>query len=464
MQRDLDAISATALKDPPLAMTMADAFRAGNPRAGVMDLRLPLPGRVQITGTDPTSAVVTVAGHRLPPGDARGVPFCRWALDPVDVVVDAPGCRTATVTVKPDSDPKEKVFAVAMTPAPQWVLPAPETTPAWSRLIAQGGCLVVASDAAVRVVEPVSGQVLQSLGSADIAALPQHFLWQPLAQMPGQTTLATSTGQAFVAPSDRATITPMETVRDGDAVITQLVGRSLVFNLGELGWFSVGHDSGGWQLSASCHGRAMWNQRTDAKQAPWLATDEERVVVVDDLQVRLLDQQEGHEIAKSALPAARTGTPVALDDARLLLMPLTSGMALMRRAKDGTYAPVNVPGLSGTTVAETAAEGDAVLVATPAGELSLYRLDGAAGSATLTLAWKVPAPAGHNLVPGLLLTPTGIAVGDDAGTVRLLGRKDGLPVLTVAIPGTVAGPPLVVRDLLMVADDKGAVAAFALRH
>ena len=472
LQQDLDSISATALTDPAEALTMADGFRASKPRAGILAQRLPLPGRLLITGSGfdlgPGAAIVTVAGHRLPGTDAtgngkKGVLFCRSAVDETDLVIDAPGCRTANVAVKADADPGEKTVPVELTPAPMWNLPPPAAAPAWTRLQGQGGCVVVANDSAVRVVDPLSGQILQTVGPADVPGIPLHFLWQALPPVPAHSVFATSTGQVFAAPSDRATLTPFETVRDGDAVISQLVTRALVLNMGELGWFSSGHDTGGWLVGASCNGRAMWNQRIEAKLAPWLATDEERLMVVEDTDVHLLDQQDGHELAHSPLPAARSGVPASLDDANLLAVPMSSGLAVLRRAKDGSYAPVEVTGLTGTMVGELVADGDGLLV-TRGTTLALYVVAGPAAERTLDPVWSVPLPAGRSFVPGLVLNATTAIAADDAGAVRLLARSDGHRVLTVTIPGTVAAPPLMMRDQLMVADAQGGVVGFSLKR
>lgn len=415
------------------------------PRAGELLSGLPLPGRVRVADADTGAAVTGLRmiadGVELDAVDGR---FCRSATSEVQLAVAASGYSSQRITVPAGGEATELTLDLQLGAAPMWRVPAPNVRPVWIHLHAVGSAAVVLSPEAAQVVDVASGTTRQ-------LTLPGTKLvpWWHGAE--GSWAFATADGeQRQLLPAlDRAV--PVR--RLGGAPLT-MIEIELVYRAGGRLAVAVEDVPGDRVLVARDGVREVWRlPGLGGVQMPILRRADDKIVVIDDLNVHVIEE-DGGESARLSLPAARTGPWAELPGNRLLVATTTT-VQLIQLGKGGAQL-IRHPWLNEAGAAVPAASGDTVVMA----RLGDRAVDIATWSADpVQPRWRTKLtgrPAQASAAGGLT------AVVDENGGITVIRLVDGVIIRRVAHGIAPATAPLLLPGVVVIADQTGSVAGYRL--
>ncbi len=426
------------------ALDLAARFSADHPRTSSLIAGLPLPGRVRATDADTGTALPTM---RLVANDVELVGkdgrFCRSATADIQLEVGTPGYATRRIVVTAASDPAERVLDVTLGPAPVWRLPAPATRPAWIRLHPAASAVVVLSADGATAIDTASGAIRP-------LTLPGTTLVPWWLAVEGGWTFATTDGeQRQILPTlDRAV-----PVRRLAGAPLALLDIELVYRAGGRLTVSIEDAPGGRAVIARDGAREIWRLPGVAGTAqPLLRRSDDKLVVIDDLTVRVIEE-DGSESERLSLKAARTGPWAELPGGRLLVATV-AGVDLIQLGKSGAVLQPH-PWLTEAGPAVPAASGDTVVLA---------RADRAVDIATWATdpvkpRWRskiLGKPLQVGLGGGL------VAIADDTGGITVIRLADGQTVRRIAHGAPAITPPLLLPGVVVIADQTGAVTGYRI--
>ena len=461
-EQDLEAIAGLrAAGRHAEALGLAGEFPRQHPRSG--PLALPRPGRLTVTAEGREGVVdgVRVVVDGVPLVGGPGL-FCRDPGRPTVVEVAAPGFLVERRTLPP-GEGSDVPLAVALRPGRLWQAKIAPPSPWWSLAAYEGELVLLAGPRALIGLAISDGSAHSVLERSTIPvppAIPDPVwtLWQ---DDPAGAIIASSDGiVARVAWETGRGPVFRELARKGTHPVAAWMERELTFQPGRRAQVLVETTAEGADLVTSAAGSELWRIRglTVVGAAPYLAANDDRLCVVDDKDVRLFEE-DGTAIGAFTLTAERQGRVLPFAGGRLLAIPTSEGIDLVRFGGQPHFLDsLGEPALARIGQSSAATEGDDLLVADPLGGLRLVRGNGTSA----TVAWKAQLPPQRKPVGAVALTTAYAVVVDDANSIHLFARATGAVVRRYEVPSRPAIAPLPVGDRLLVLDGEGNLTAYYL--
>ncbi len=461
MTTAIAAIDALAASDPATALTRSLAFRADHPRAGGLTQRLPLPGRLQVSGAPVEQLDISIAGtHAAARGPAAVLPPRRRPDRD-----QRHGARIPPRPARGPADPAEaeRLVTVTMHEAPLWTLPAGSAAGlVWAQLLpgpdAAPGTLVVAGPEGLRLVRSADGAVLGSLDRTSVPAVAEAA-FSPLAgdALAGRVVVGTSSGLCLAATVDAKGFAAARVLRHGAPAVA-VAERELLLRLGQSAVFAIESERGHFTLVAESADRQFWRKPLNGALQPWFHARDDGLLVVDDFVVHAFTQ-EGESV-DAELPARRSGALALLDRGRILVVATTAGVSCWRAlsGRPGFEKIAETGELGGVRAVALAGDGDQLLSADASGALRLWDLKDGIAQPT----WSVALPAGRSFAPQLALAGGAAICVDDKGTIRIFDRASHALVRSIATGAPLATTPRIDAGRLIVVDAGGEVDGYAL--
>jgi serine/threonine protein kinase len=457
---------------------LSAAFRAKHQRAGAA-APAALPARIEVVDGDngrPPANVQIATRVQVVDGGDRGVMagesrlavgesvFCRYPRSPVVVEVSAPGYRTERLVVAPDPDPAEKLVRVQLRPGEAWRAQVARS-PRWLGLTPLPGTpfALVRTPEHLALVRLSSGELRSPItrSQAAVPAGAEGAFWTDcLDPRAGGFTVGTTDGLALELLMDDGSIRLGALIHRTGSPLLASIDKELTFQA-KRAVYAISSVEQGLVLSAHTPDKDLWQLRGLAGfQRPVLWAQDDRILVLDDRQLQVLDEADGHVVAQRALPGARTGVPLRVPDSQLLVVPTTAGAVLMRVVPAGTGAigEVDDKVLNDSRARLLAQDGATFLAVAQDRSVSLLAWNGSAFAKTwgATLPTDAGAPAWVTLTPDLAL------IGDDRGMVIVLSRKDGTLQRRLMHPAALLSAPILADGRIVVADREGNLVAYHL--
>ncbi len=433
------------------ALDAATAFRRDQQRAGELTARLPLPGRLTLSGDRPvTEASVRIDGVALTPvGERR---FCRSAIRAVVVEADVEGLSPVKTTVPAAATVDEQTVALHLRTKPAWSTSLGGGA-AWTAMQAVGEGVLVQRADGLWLLDAATGAVR--------ATFPQAPVAEPLALTRDGTQMLAGAAGGQLLRLETATLTVADTPWRGRGVVLAAVSYEPVLRPGQHALALVEQVGGNRNVVVAIDGVERWRLNAlDAGgvvsgQPTWLAHRDERLVVLTDGALRTVDE-DGGDGQTAALPAPRTGAPVLLDAAGLLLVPTTLGIEAIHLKGADALRPLPDAQLAALGPARLSSDGDQVLAARGDRGLDLLRWDGNA----FAVVWSVDAEQRFATAPALAADSA--VTADSAGTLTVRGRADGRVQARISHGTPLATTPLVAGGQVTVIDVNGSVSSYRL--
>ncbi len=458
--------------------TLAAAFRAKYDRAGAA-APAALPGRIEVTDGDngrtpPNVQIVTRV--QIVDGGDRGVfagesrltagesTFCRYPRSPVNLEISAVGYRSERVQVPADIDPAEKILRVRLHPGQAWRAQVARN-PRWLSLkpIAGSPFALVQTPDHLALVRLASGE-LRSPITRSQAAVPAGadgaFWTDCLDPRSGGFTVGTTDGLAMELLIDDSAIRLGALIHRGTAPVLACLDKDLTFQA-KRAVYAVTTTDQGMVLSARTPDKDLWVLRDLAGfQRPVLWAQDDRVLILDDRQLQVLDEADGRVVAQRPLPGARTGAPLRIPDSPLLVIPSAAGAALMRIAiaGEGMINEIEDKVLSESRARLLAQDGNAFLAVAQDRSVRLLAWSGSAFVRT----WSATIPADAGAPVWATLSADLAVIVDDRGAVFLLSRQDGTLHRRLVHPAQLLAAPIFADGRIVVADRDGNVIGYDL--
>ncbi len=460
-------------------VALSAAFRTRHPRSGV-SAPAALPGRLVVvdgdTGASPAGVSVTTqvtlaaggdggvfAGEsRLAPGELG---FCRFPRNAVTLTVAAPGYRSERVQVPAQADPAEQVVQVRLQPGEAWSAQVGKS-PRWLALRPLAGgspFALVRTPDHLALLRLATGELRSPLTRAQ-ASVPvgtDGAFWTDCLDPRGAGfAVGTTDGLALELLIDDGAIRFGALLHRGVAPVLAFRDKDLTYQA-KRGLFVLTAAEQGMVLNARTSDKDLWTLRGLAGfQRPLLWSQDDRILMLDDRRLQVLDEADGRVVATRQLPGARSGAALHLPASPLLVIPTAAGVSLMRVevAGAGNISEVEDPVLAESRARTLAQDGTVLLTAAPDRSLRLLSWNGTAFQRT----WGATVPADGGQVAWLTLTPDLALVGDDRGTVFLLSRADGTLRRRLSHGVQLLCPPLIADGRLIVGDRDGNLVAYHL--
>jgi serine/threonine protein kinase len=457
---------------------LAAKFRAKHQRAGA-SAPSALPGRVVVvdadTGVAPaqvhivTRVQVAEGGDRgvlggesrLPAGETS---FCRYPRSTVTLEISAPKYRTERIQVPANADPAELTVTVALHPGEAWRAQVARQ-PRWLSLNSLPGSpyALLRTPEHLALVRLATGELRSSLtrSQASVPAANEGALWTDCLDPRGTGfTVGTTDGLGVELLVDDATIRLGKVLHRGKAPLLAFIDKDLTFQA-KRAFFAVSAVDKGMTLSARTSDKDLWLvDNLTGFQRPWLWSQDDRVLVIDDRQIRMFDEAEGKQLVSHAFPGIRSGAPARLSEGTVLVVPTAAGAALLRVAVAGSGS---VTELEDMVLVESRArlvaqDANVVLTAGQDRSLRLITWNGSGFSAN----WSAVLPADAGQATWLSLQTDHAVVGDDRGVVFLLARADGKLQRRIQHASQLLMPPVVSDGQLVVGDRDGNLIGYHL--
>ena len=461
-EQDIEAIAGLrAAGRHAEALALAGEFPRQHPRSG--PVALPRPGRLTVAAEGLEGVVdgarVVVDGVPLVGGPGL---FCRDPTRPTVVEVAAPGFLVERRTLPP-GEGSDVPLAVVLRPGRLWQAKIAPPSPWWSLVSHDSELVLLAGPRALIGLAISDGSARSVLERSTIPvppAIPDPVwtLWQ---NDPAGAIIASSDGiVARVAWEAGRGPVFRELARKGTHPVAAWMERELTFQPGRRAQVLVETTAEGADLVTSSAGSELWRIRglTVAVAPPYLAANDDRLCVVDDKDVRLFEE-DGTAIGAFTLTAERQGRVLPFSGGRLLAIPTSEGIDLVRFGGQPHFLDsLTEPALARIGQSIAATEGDDLLIADPLGGVRLVHGDGA----TATVAWKAQLPPQRKPVGAVGLTTAYAVVVDDTNSIHLFARATGATVRRYEVPSRPAIAPLPVGDRLLVLDGEGNLTAYYL--
>jgi len=441
------------------ALVRSAAFAEGFPRAGLRTL--PVAGRLEIRAKGATGPIaglkVQVDGIAII-GDP--LVFCRDPARPVVLDISATGYLSERVQVPPGQG--ETPIQVQLMPGLLWQTSLSPSRP-WWRLEPLGKSVAVIGPAGVAVIAPKSGTVQQIFARSVIPVPPSqpNPSWTLVEQQSQGLILASSDGLVVRAGRDaQDQLAFKDLARKGSNAVLGWLERELSFQPGRATQVIL-------DLSPRGAAVTMWSGPTQMWQIanlevkgpkPWLAATVDRILVVDDVRVRVIDE-DGSVPGGYALNGMRTGPVLPVADGSILAIPTTEGVTLLRIGGQPHYVqPLAQPRLEDTGPVAVAADRGGLVTGDAQGMVRLYEVVGDG----LVPRWQTNVPDLRKAIGPLALSETVVVVVDDRNGIHLFSRADGRVLRSYPHPHNIQVAPLPLSELLLVLDGTGLLTAYQL--
>jgi hypothetical protein len=437
------AIASLGRQDPATALRQAQALRDEHPTARLPGLPLPL--RLVVIG--PPEQAVRVTSRGLPLVLSPGLVLCRIPGQWLDLRVSADGFQAQEIAIQEGPAGGEQVQVVTLLNQARWSLPA--FSPTWVRLFRGAGGVVVASDRKIVLIADGDGQERARLDHALLGDLPEQGLtWAAAQPGPAATLQFGVTGGLYLEAGIGDTFSDVRVLHRGQASVLKAVRLPLSLRLGEDGIFALERTAFGMALVADSQQRRLWSRPLAGRMVPWFSAEGDHLLVVGDRQVQRISQ-EGEEQATAPLPGARTGEPLAVPGAGVLI-PTDAGLVAI--AKPGAAPGLVAWATPGVVTALVAGAGQLTCAGPQA--ISSYRI-GDQGAQPL---WSQPAAVAieHRIVHLVDGGDVVIAV-EDGGVMRAFRQADGTAARTVRPGVPLLAAPVAVPGGWVVVEAPGVV-------
>jgi hypothetical protein len=434
------------------ALERARAFRAAYPRAGALADDLPLPASVKITTADGSpvgDASVLVDGRPLGPGETV---FTRRGNQDTVVEVVSPGYASVQKTVPASKDPAEMVVNVVLKVSELWNHHVGRG-PSWAALHAGADGIIVQRNDGFTLLRPADGEVVATLDPPPGASLPAY---SPLWQFDnGHLVIGTQDGD--VLQIDPHALQVDQTLHRGGHPALAWLTTELTYHSGTTYRYVVEDSKGTRSLAAFEGENEKFRYRgVSGKLAPILLHHGDRIVVLDDTTFHFLEE-DGSNVQMIDLFAQRTGPPLISPDGTILMVPTAAGVQWLTLGGRGAPAQPNAdPVLASAGPALIAGQGDTLVLAGDNHDLQLVVIQGN----QLKQVWLAHADNAFAQPP--VLTDTVVVTADDQGRITTWDRATGANLGISAHGAALASPPLVSDGRIIVIDQAGGTAAYAV--
>jgi len=248
---------------------------------------------------------------------------------------------------------------------------------------------------------------------------------------------------------------PQQTIYQGKADVLAWIEVALAFKAGKVVHYLVEESHGNRRLVALDGAIEWWKyQSIPGTQPPFLTTALDKVVVIDDSIIHMIDE-DGSADAPQPLSAARSGAALSLPKDLGVLVPTVNGVQWVR---------------FGTPQQPITISDDAALLAAGPGMIALsgrnlviVHSDGvellSIDSDHATSRWKTPLDA-TTLEIGI--GEKVVALADSRGRLIMLSVASGQVVGRVNLPAALNAAPLVGANEVVVTDSDGNVASYII--
>ncbi len=475
---DLERVTqARTAGDQAKALELAAVFRTQHPRAFPLLGKLPLPARVRVETPAlalPGDLTLLVDGVPVPltvvPSAANGWPaagavVCRSGERDTMLDLHADGFTSIRQTIAGSTATDERLVPLTMRQAPAWIVGYANPTVAgvfvpWARLHPLTGGLLIQHQDGLLVLRIADGAVAARLERSPSSPA-FGSLWYPL----GGNRLLVAEGDGSVQIFGATTLIPEQTVHRGKGEVVAWADLDLALQNGRRIHVAAERLSSGCQLVAQDGDREYWRYANlkSANQQPQILEHDDRVYVIDDQSLHLLEE-DGTVVRVFTLPAARSGLIAELPapaNRRDVLIPTIAGV---QRLQFGTHQDpvraVSDPVLGQIGSGQIATDGDTAFVV---GDRSAALLRFAPSAVVL---WRQDQARPLGVLP--LLTSAFAITVDDQGTLLIRERATGKVLQRIVHGAPLVGTPLVV-DLaggpaVVVCDRAGQVAAYLIKR
>jgi hypothetical protein len=258
-----------------------------------------------------------------------------------------------------------------------------------------------------------------------------------------------------------ASFTAVETLYRGQGPVVAFAERELTFQPGRRAAYAVEAIGQGLQLVARTKDKDLWTQPgLRGFRDPQLWFHDDKVLVMDDRQLLVIDEADGRQLAALPLSGSRTGVPALLAKGEVMAIPTSAGIDLLRlpRQGDGEIAAFHDPALAEPIAVQLAADADRLLVARGDRGLRLLAWQGG----RFERIWETAMPADGGAVATVALAGEHALIADELGTVFVLGREDGALQRRLANGSPLLCPPFELGGMVITGDRDGRVTAYAM--
>ncbi len=359
------------------------------------------------------------------------------------------------MSVPADSSIEERVINVALRVAPVWTHALGHGLGARVRLHPAANGIYVQREEGALLLRGSDGE---QLGALDALPGVQGASYTPLwieDQTENRILISTTEGQ--VKAMDSRTLTLLQTLHKGLVPVLAWIDVPLTYQPNVHNQYLILESHSVYRLEAMRGEQELWPyQALRGLLPPMLLHVGDRVVVIDDTSVHFLEE-DGSNVDIKNLPSARTGALLRLPGDAGMLMPTANGVQWLHFGKRDQPLLVNDDkALLGVGPGSLLVDGRLLVVAHSDGVEALELAND-----HFEPRWHVAldAPplefgAGQGLV----------AVSDAKGHITLLGEDAGEVVGRIMHPLPLSGAPLLLGGLLVVSDQDGTIAAYALPH
>jgi len=435
------------------ALAMARDFRTNHPRAGRLAADLPLPSRLMVETEDgrPIDAAVQSDGILLPPGERQ---LCRRADRDVVVQIAAPGYGSQTISLTADATPDETLVNVKLKTAPLWTRSLGHGLGGRAQLhLAPNGVYVQREDG-MALLRATDGLVL---GTLEPLAGIQGPSYTPLWNLdPSGSHIIVGGVEGMVEMIDARSMQPQQLLFQGKADVLSWIEVPLAFKAGQNARYLVEESHGNRRLVALDGAQEWWHyQSIPGSQPPYLSTALDKLVVIDDTIIHLIDE-DGSNDSTTALSAPRSGAVLSLPRDLGVLVPTTGGVSWVR------FGPAQQPVVVSDDAALLAAGPGAIassgtnVVIVHVDGLELLSLDGD----HFVSRWKTPL---DTQAVEIGMNDSVVAISDSKQRLVIFSVATGAPLARIALPAPLAASPMVLPNAVVVDDSEGNVASYLLR-
>jgi len=333
----------------------------------------------------------------------------------------------------------------------------------WWRLEPLGKSVAVIGPAGVAVIAPQAGTVQQLFARASVPvppALPNPS-WTLVEQQPQGLILASSDGLVVRAGRDgQDQLAFKDLARKGSTAVLGWLERELAFQPGRQTQVILDLSQRGAAVTMWSGPTQMWQiANLEVKIAkPWLAATADRILVVDDARLRVIDE-DGSVPGGYALSGMRTGPVLPVADGTILAIPTTEGVTLLRIGGQPHFVqPLAQPRLEYTGAVAVAADRGGLITGDAQGLVRLYEVAGDG----LVPRWQTNVPDLRKATGPLALSEKVVVVVDDSNGIHLFSRADGRVLRSYPHPHNIPVAPLPLGEQLLVLDGTGLLTAYQL--
>jgi serine/threonine protein kinase len=428
------------------ALSLSADYRVKQIRASGESVDLPLPGVVsvekQVNGQTIEGLLITVDNVPIPVSDPV---FCRYATRDVKVQVAAPGKLTEERICPADPSRHEEVVGIRLKDAEKWRRKVDVSWAPWTSLRVDGDRILLYSKRGLETRSAADGMLISQFLPQDIPVPPAvagPLTWSFIDQIDNAQVIA-GRNDGVVALLQLDPGKPIAFKKELDRGTLEVLAYAqwqLFFQAGKVVTLIVEREGKALRLIGRGEVPPWGYDQLRGTLPPQIFASDERVYVIDDDQVHILDEKFAAG-GSHHLGGKRLGRVESV--AGVLAVPTSNGVELMRLgSQPSNLIIIEAPELSSIGACRIATDESGLLVGRTGGELYLY----AFRNNKIVRSWPNPVTLGSALGGNPGLYDEFAVVSDARGMIGVYRRKDGsllrhyehgqVPVLAPLITGS----------------------------